>query len=150
MNNEIPPKREFRVLYFVGVGIAGNDSNIFVQESRQASTSVMLIHEERPEVERPVGAGAVGTQGGDACVARGEGQGKRSSAHAPSRINPSVCHPRAQRRISREGHRDPSLHSRMTLLSLITIHRLMCIIRNAYAAWPNSITLIHEGRPEAE
>ena len=41
MNNEIPPKREFRVLYFVGMGIAGNDSNIFVQESRQASTSVM-------------------------------------------------------------------------------------------------------------
>src|SRR6266700_4545789 len=38
----------------------------------------------------------------------------------------------------------------MTILSLITIHRLTCIIRNACAARPNSITLIHEGRPEGE
>src|SRR5205807_10589636 len=41
MNNEIPPKTRNKDSLFRRVGVNGNDSNIFVQESRQASTSVM-------------------------------------------------------------------------------------------------------------
>ncbi len=110
---------------------------------------------KRGEAERPVGAGAVGTMGGDACVAHGEGLGKRSSAHAPSRINPPHVILSAAKDLTRWAEilrcaQDDTGEISMTILSLITIHRLTCIIRNAYAAWPNSITLIHEGRPEGE
>ena len=110
---------------------------------------------KRGEAERPVGAGAVGTMGGDACVAHGEGLGKRSSAHAPSRINPPHVILSAAKDLTRWAEilrcaQDDTGEISMTILSLITIHRLTCIIRNACAARPNSITLIHEGRPEGE
>src|SRR6266566_7352973 len=102
-------KRGTRVLYFVGVGVAGIDSKIFVQESRQASTSVMLIHEKRRGRTTSRGGGC--WDDGWGRLRRpwgGVGQTFISPRAEPNQ--PPACHPERSEGSHSLG-RDPSLRS---------------------------------------